>query len=152
MRYVQANGDTFIRYLVDNGEPVFFSENHNVRPSKLAPEDALNLGVFKLKLVTPPPYDPLTQTRIDVDAVLVDGVWTQMWQVVDLSIEEILQRKTTQSDAAREARNAKLVESDWTQVSDAPVNKTLWATYRQALRDVTKQSGFPWTINWPTQP
>jgi hypothetical protein len=36
-----------------------------------------------------------------------------------------------------------------TAVIDAPVDKAAWTTYRQELRDVTKQSGFPWTIDWP---
>lgn len=152
MRYVQANENTFIRHLIDKGDPIVFSENHNVRPSKLTPDEAATLGVFKLKLVTPPPYNPLTQTRTDVDAVLVDGVWTQAWQVNELSEDEILQRNTMQANAVREARNTKLVESDWTQVADVSVNKEAWATYRQALRDVSGQEGFPWTITWPTQP
>ncbi len=38
-------------------------------------------------------------------------------------------------------RNAKLAQSDWTQLPDAPVNKTAWATYRQALRDLPAQGG-----------
>jgi len=45
-----------------------------------------------------------------------------------------------------------LAQSDWTQVADAPVDATVWATYRQALRDITDQAGFPNDINWPTQP
>lgn len=57
-----------------------------------------------------------------------------------------------QAKSVRTARAKKLSDSDWTQVADAPVDKTLWATYRQALRDVPSQSGFPWTIDWPTQP
>ena len=57
-----------------------------------------------------------------------------------------------QATAMRKQRDEKLAESDWTQVADAPVNKTTWATYRQALRDITTQSGFPWTITWPTKP
>jgi len=34
-------------------------------------------------------------------------------------------------------------------VADASVDKTVWATYRQALRDIPTQSGFPWEITWP---
>ena len=52
----------------------------------------------------------------------------------------------------RAERNDKLTASDWTQVADAPVDKTVWATYRQALRDVTAQTGFPWTVEWPDKP
>jgi hypothetical protein len=63
---------------------------------------------------------------------------------------EIDARKATinenQAKIVRDDRNAKLKYSDWTQVADAPVDKTAWATYRQALRDITKQAGFPWTV------
>ena len=57
-----------------------------------------------------------------------------------------------QAASVRAQRGDKLKDSDWTQVADAPVDQAAWATYRQALRDVTAQAGFPWTINWPTQP
>jgi len=57
-----------------------------------------------------------------------------------------------QAKSVRQSRGEKLKDSDWTQVNDAPVDQAAWATYRQALRDVTQQSGFPWTITWPTQP
>lgn len=57
-----------------------------------------------------------------------------------------------QAKSVRATRDAKLAECDWTQVADAPVDKAVWATYRQALRDVTAQTGFPWTVEWPTQP
>jgi hypothetical protein len=57
-----------------------------------------------------------------------------------------------QAKSVRQQRGEKLKDSDWTQVADAPVDKAAWATYRQALRDVTAQSGFPWTIDWPTIP
>jgi hypothetical protein len=52
----------------------------------------------------------------------------------------------------RQERSTKLKECDWTQLADNPVNKETWATYRQSLRDVPSQEGFPWTITWPTQP
>ena len=57
-----------------------------------------------------------------------------------------------QAKAVRQQRGEKLKETDWTQVADAPVDKAAWATYRQALRDVTAQAGFPWNVEWPTQP
>jgi hypothetical protein len=54
--------------------------------------------------------------------------------------------------AVREQRNDKLKDSDWTQVADAPVDQAAWAAYRQALRDITAQAGFPWTGDWTAQP
>ena len=52
----------------------------------------------------------------------------------------------------RAERNAKLAATDWTQITDSTADKAAWATYRQALRDVTAQAGFPWTITWPDAP
>ncbi len=57
-----------------------------------------------------------------------------------------------QANSVRVLRTEKLKECDWTQVIDAPVNQEEWATYRQALRDITTQEGFPTTIVWPDKP
>jgi uncharacterized protein (DUF1330 family) len=57
-----------------------------------------------------------------------------------------------QATSVRQQRGEKLKDSDWTQVADAPVDQATWAAYRQALRDVTAQAGFPWTIDWPVAP
>ena len=62
------------------------------------------------------------------------------------------QKDADQAKLVRDDRNKRLTETDWTQVADAPVDKAAWATYRQALRDVPSQAGFPWDIQWPTQP
>lgn len=56
------------------------------------------------------------------------------------------------SSDARTKRNELLAESDWTQVADAPVGQAAWAVYRQSLRAVPAQVGFPSTIEWPTEP
>lgn len=53
---------------------------------------------------------------------------------------------------ARLKRNQLLMDSDWTQVVDAPVDQSAWATYRQTLRDIPQQEGFPDNITWPTPP
>lgn len=57
-----------------------------------------------------------------------------------------------QGKVVRDDRNKRLADCDWTQLPDAPVDVTTWATYRQDLRDVTLQPGFPWDIKWPTKP
>lgn len=56
------------------------------------------------------------------------------------------------ANEVRDKRNFMLAACDWTQVADASVDKAAWATYRQALRDVPQQSGFPWNVQWPTKP
>ena len=62
------------------------------------------------------------------------------------------QKDAEQAKSVREQRSTKLSDCDWTQVADSPVDKAVWATYRQALRDITTQAGFPWVIDWPVQP
>ena len=52
----------------------------------------------------------------------------------------------------RRSRTEKLNDCDWTQIADSTADKATWATYRQALRDVPTQAGFPWTVTWPDVP
>lgn len=57
------------------------------------------------------------------------------------------------SKEIRAQRDSKLAATDWTQASDIPqATKDKWAAYRQALRDIPQQEGFPATVVWPTQP
>ena len=57
-----------------------------------------------------------------------------------------------QAKSVRITRTQKLADSDWTQIADSTADKAAWATYRQALRDITAQAGFPWTMTWPNDP
>jgi hypothetical protein len=62
------------------------------------------------------------------------------------------QRDAEQAASVRAARNAKLSACDWTQLADSSADKPSWAAYRQSLRDVTAQAGFPWSVTWPVEP
>ena len=55
------------------------------------------------------------------------------------------------AEKERAKRNKLLADTDWRASSDLTLS-TEWATYRQALRDVPAQAGFPNTITWPTKP
>jgi hypothetical protein len=57
-----------------------------------------------------------------------------------------------ESKRVRAERNKLLSECDWTQVNDAPVDQVAWAAYRQALRDIPSQAGFPLDVSWPETP
>jgi len=53
----------------------------------------------------------------------------------------------------RSQRDRLLAKTDWTQAADVPqATKDKWAPYRQALRDVPQQEGFPYNVTWPTPP
>ena len=49
-------------------------------------------------------------------------------------------------------RNRELGLSDWTQLADSTADKTAWATYRQALRDMLEQNADPKKIKFPVAP
>lgn len=75
-----------------------------------------------------------------------------MW-VIDYN--KNLYPESVASQNVKKKRTDLLEECDWTQLPDSPLSdsdKTAWATYRQALRDVPSQEGFPFTITWPTKP
>jgi len=86
-----------------------------------------------------------------VDGVNREATPEEITQFEDNKIQYSQQMLKTK----REDRNALLAESDWTQLDDTPLSnsdKLAWAEYRQALRDLPKQDGFPLDITWPTQP
>ena len=59
------------------------------------------------------------------------------------------------ADTIRNVRNEKLAQTDWTQLSDVKITKEQqekWKIYRQKLRDLPMQSGFPKNVEWPEQP
>jgi hypothetical protein len=105
---------------------------------------------------------PLRLEEGDVDEVFAGSVFailpsevveTKIWRkYTDAEREEIERQK---AEAVRQERNTKLTECDWTQLNDTPLDnlaKVEWTTYRQALRDITTQSGFPHSVVWPTKP
>lgn len=120
-------------------------------PAEMSDAVLAEWGVYP---VTPAPQPVADHTK-NVTEVLpqqVSGAWTQTWLVADATPDEIADRTAAQAATVRDERNARLASCDWTQLSDAPVNSFAWATYRQALRNVPLQPGFPWEVIWPVQP
>ena len=115
-----------------------------------------NLAGATLEPVTvdeAPSYDQATHNAIrSTTPILRDGVWAIEWTVVPKTSEELAQQTTAKASEMRSQRNVRLANCDWTQLPDSTVDKAAWATYRQALRDITTQAGFPWTITWPETP
>ena len=67
--------------------------------------------------------------------------------------EEDMQRLDDLSDSVRQQRDVLIAQSDWTQLDDSPYKGDVaWLTYRQELRDITLQQGFPESVVWPTSP
>jgi hypothetical protein len=81
----------------------------------------------------------------------IKGKWFTKYSVVDMEQDAIDALTAQQWDNIRSDRNKLLVASDWTQLPDASADATVWATYRQALRDITNQTD-PFNIIWPAVP
>ena len=83
-----------------------------------------------------------------------NGVYYQTRIIITMNDEEIAVRTQQEWGVVRSERNGKLAMCDWTQFSDVPMSDVKiaeWASYRQALRDITTQSD-PFNINWPVSP
>ena len=119
------------------------------------PPPAVILGgfnVFKVEDTPVPTAQRGRQKVVEDTPVREESGWCRVWKVIDLSAEEQEILAAQEGAVIRSMRDQKLKDSDWSQLPDAPVNKTAWAAYRQALRDVPSQVGFPWDVQWPVEP
>jgi Iap family predicted aminopeptidase len=126
-------------------------DNPNVSfPKNMSDEALAEHGVMRVFFSTPPEIT-YTQDIKEGTPVFTDSRWTQTWSIVDLSEEQLAERTEQKAEEIRSVRNTNIAKTDWTQLPDSPVNKQAWAAYRQALRDVPAQEGFPWDVTWPEQ-
>jgi len=78
-----------------------------------------------------------------IDNVLVDV--TEEYVATSLVVTPVTE------GLARSKRDGLIASTDWCANSDVIMSDGM-TTYRQALRDITDQSGFPTNITWPTKP
>jgi hypothetical protein len=96
-----------------------------------------------------PEYDSETQYIFRVTPVPAGQDYIE-YQVKDITYTD---EELSESVIIR--RNKELTNSDWTQLPDVPLTESQvnsWREYRQELRDITEQSGYPRNINWPVKP
>lgn len=80
------------------------------------------------------------------------------YNIISKQWEDARSEQQKYDDAVRPIifqRNQLLSASDWTQIPGNPLTaeqQAAWATYRQELRDITAQSGYPFNVIWPTPP
>jgi hypothetical protein len=132
----------------ETGAIVYYHEMRNMYPNVSGPLDDLYDVVFEGPQAQPTRY----QVSFADGIVEIGGKWYTKYSVADMDDEAKAIKDAEQAEKTRSQRTDKLKDSDWTQVIDAPVDQAAWAVYRQALRDISAQEGFPWTITWPTQP
>lgn len=137
--------------LID-GNPVNYSldelrlDNPQVSFPVGPPEYILSeYSVYPYTIAAVPNYNPLLevliQGKFEIDP---NGSWILPYKVQDLSLLDA-------SNNMRTHRNNLLSETDWMALSDMTLTEP-WAAYRQSLRDITSQAGFPYDIEWPIKP
>lgn len=122
------------------------------------PDNSL-LAEWGLQPVAKVDYPSVDHTKnvVEGNPVLVGGIWTQVWNVVNATAEEITERTAQADDRARIKRDKFLLDTDWvsikSQETGAPMSSEMQA-YRQALRDITSHANWPHLdeADWPTKP
>lgn len=107
-------------------------------PDTMSEDVLASYNVFPVKQTEAPTYNEFTQ-GLEETVNLIDGVWTQQWEVYDLSDSEI----ETINKKARQWRDSELERTDILAVLPDYPNKEALLTYRQALRDWTATQDFP---------
>ena len=127
-------------------------------PKKIGDAILANYGIFHVMPDPQPEHDPLVQTVVrdpephnnetavneDTGETYKTGRW-----VIGYTVENKPQDQA--EDAVRNQRNRLLSDTDWMALSDNTMTPS-WASYRQALRDITAQEGFPYNVIWPAKP
>jgi hypothetical protein len=137
---------------VIDGKPSIYSlgqlrlENPQISfPDEIPDGTLADYGVFPYTRPDIPIFDWYTE-QVEDGEFKQDGdrKWVQPYVVT------LLPRDTAELNV-RMSRNKLLSSTDWMALSDVTMSAE-WATYRQSLRDVTGQTGFPYGIVWPTKP
>lgn len=135
-------------------------------PLDMSGVDVQGYGFAPYKLSDPAEYDAQWQKTEELTPVEVDGMFVQQWRIVELySAQEkakmILQQEAAQLESAkasvRSLRDNLLASTDWVVIKAQETGVAMdqaWATYRQALRDITSHVSFPYLADedWPVAP
>jgi len=127
-------------------------------PKKIGDAILASYGIYHVMPETQPEHDPLVQSLVRdpephnnetaVDEETGETYKTGRW-VIGYTVANKPQDEAEQ--AIRSKRDQLLAETDWMALSDVTMS-TEMQSYRQALRDITGQAGFPYSVTWPTKP
>lgn len=111
-------------------------------------------NIVPVRRIENPYHDPVTSyIRVDSKPTYQNGEWVLLPRVINKTQDRIQAESEQASLEAKGQRNMLLSETDWTQVEDVPDSiKIPFKEYRNKLRAITEQKGFPHEINWPQRP
>lgn len=112
-----------------------------------------HFGVYVVRSTQQPAYDALSEKCVELTPEFVNDEWTQQWKVEPLSEENKQAIYNSKAAEVRANRYRLLAETDWTQFKDISTETSeKYVIYRQQLRDIGSQEGFPFNVVWPTLP
>jgi len=116
---------------------------------KLIPDDLLaSYDVYPYTRPAVPDYESLSHRLTDGAFEQVNGAWSLPYVV-----EQLPQDQAERNIRSR--RDSLLQQTDWVVIMHTEKGTNIplqWEVYRQALRDITAQAGFPYSVEWPTKP
>ena len=145
---INSDGSKVYPYGLAELRREFPNTSFSAKPSS---EELSHYKVYYVEPSTQPDLERYQKLQFDV-VYAGNDLYREQWTAVAMSAEEKQLKDDTQAGSVRHMRNKLLADCDWTQLEDAPADAGAWAAYRQKLRDVSKQAGFPWDVNWPQQP
>lgn len=149
MTYARLENNVVVEYPVYPGDIELRYPNTSFTEPFVAPEG------YVLVLDTPRPEVDYTKNVNLGTPQDIEGQWQSVWIITDATPDQIAFRTEQKALTVRGERNYRLAACDWTQLNDSPLDshaKLLWAEYREELRAVPQQSGFPWNVTWPVAP
>jgi hypothetical protein len=120
---------------------------------KHVPESVMaDFGMVTVAENPTPTFDPETHC-IDSGTMptKVGASWVFTPAIRALTTQELADRIASLAASIRSQRDSLLAATDWMALSDVTLSAEM-ATYRQALRDITAQAGFPHSVIWPVKP
>ena len=140
--------------IIENNIITAHGEHTEVFPNVSFPQEGLDLMWAQERNAYQIQSD---RTRLPIQKLTSAEPYIENGVVYDVIVEnktqDELDAETAQkANEIRYRRNMLLTQSDWTQLADAPVDNLAWAVYRQALRDITLQAGFPFAVDFPAAP
>jgi len=154
MKYIHAQNSNLIEY------PYSIEKLRRDNPGTSFPyvmnnEELSAWGVYSVEEQSPPAYNEQKEVislRIpELDSET--GAWIAKWEKISYSVEDIERIEKAEASLVRTQRNELLQKTDHTQLNDFPcteARKLVINNYRQALRDLPAQDGFPWDVVWPS--
>ena len=149
--YVKTQNNEIVTYPYSVEQ--FRTDNPNTSfPAEISDDLLAEHDVYPVGYQPAPAYDPATQRMVvSSQPSLIDGSWVLTKSIESKTAEQITAYTSSKESEVRTQRNTLLAQTDWCALSDVTMSADM-TTYRQALRDVPQQAGFPHSVTWPTKP